>query len=310
MGALKSSGHAAPYTLRSRCLLGRSTTCDLRFDDARISGEHALLTWRGDAWELRDLGSRNGTYVAGRKVSAGASVGLSRGDVFTMGGPAPPAPELCLLDASAPVASALHLSRGIVRTASHGLLTLPDDDSPHASVVEARDGRWMLEIGGEARAASDREIILVGGEAWSLDVPAPMGPTIDAEAQIPTLDSVVLSFRVSLNEEYVEIAALHPTGDIVVPARSHHYLLLTLARARRDDSEAGASADAAGWRERDELCRMLATDEYRLNVDICRARKQLAAAGIAGAASIVERRLGTGRLRLGAARVKIERQAT
>ena len=63
-----------------------------------------------------------------------------------------------------------------------------------------------------------------------------------------------------------------------------------------------------GWRDRDELCRMLATDEYRLNVDICRARKQLAAAGLAGAASIVERRPGTGRLRLGAARVKIERE--
>jgi hypothetical protein len=54
---------------------------------------------------------------------------------------------------------------------------------------------------------------------------------------------------------------------------------------------------------------MLATDEYRLNVDVCRARKQFAAAGLLGGATIVERRQGTGRMRLGVALFEIERDA-
>jgi pSer/pThr/pTyr-binding forkhead associated (FHA) protein len=74
---LKQSGQAAPYNLRSRCLLGRSPTCDVRLEDARISGEHARVSWTGHAWELRDLGSRNGTFVLGRKVPAGGRVALA-----------------------------------------------------------------------------------------------------------------------------------------------------------------------------------------------------------------------------------------
>ncbi|MDC0743586.1 FHA domain-containing protein [Polyangium mundeleinium] len=308
MGALKQSGHAAPYNLRSWCLLGRSPTCDVRLDDARISGEHARVSFTGHGWELRDLGSRNGTFVHGQKVPTADRVALAEGDVFTLGGPARPAPELCLVDASPPIASALHVASGKVLVAAGGVLSLPDEDDPQASLVETREGRWVLESGGATRDAVDREIVVVGGEAWSLDVPALTGPTLDAAAGVPTLDNVVFRFRVSRNEEYVEITLLHPAGDVLVPTRSHHYLLLTLARARRDDSEAGAARDAAGWRERDELCRMLMMDEYRLNVDVCRARKQLAAAGIAGSANVVERRVGSGRLRLGTPQIKIERE--
>jgi hypothetical protein len=51
----------------------------------------------------------------------------------------------------------------------------------------------------------------------------------------------------------------------------------------------------------------LATDELRLNVDVFRARKQFAALGIQGAANIVDRRTGTGRIRLGVERVEVRR---
>ncbi|WP_437678269.1 hypothetical protein [Sorangium sp. So ce131] len=44
-----------------------------------------------------------------------------------------------------------------------------------------------------------------------------------------------------------------------------------------------------------------------MNVEGCRARKQLSALGIEGAASIVDRRMGTGRIRLGAERVDVRR---
>jgi hypothetical protein len=52
---------------------------------------------------------------------------------------------------------------------------------------------------------------------------------------------------------------------------------------------------------------MLAIDELRLNVEVCRARKQFSALGIQGAATIVDRRMGSGRIRLGVERVDVRR---
>jgi hypothetical protein len=81
--------------------------------------------------------------------------------------------------------------------------------------------------------------------------------------------------------------------------------LVTLARARL--AEATEPPVERGWLEREELCRMLAIDELRLNVEVCRARKQFSALGIQGAATIVDRRMGSGRIRLGVERVDVRR---
>ena len=50
---------------------------------------------------------------------------------------------------------------------------------------------------------------------------------------------------------------------------------------------------------------MVGTDGPRLNVDVFRVRRQLAALGIHGAAGIIERRPGSGQLRLGTDRVEV-----
>src|SRR4029077_20862170 len=38
--------------------------------DATVSRLHAVLENLGHAWSIRDLGSRNGTYINGEKISA------------------------------------------------------------------------------------------------------------------------------------------------------------------------------------------------------------------------------------------------
>src|SRR4051812_42789862 len=51
-------------------VLGRQRGSDLVVRDSRASRRHAELTPLGDdRWQLRDLGSANGTYVDGRKVT-------------------------------------------------------------------------------------------------------------------------------------------------------------------------------------------------------------------------------------------------
>ncbi|MEY2515306.1 MAG: hypothetical protein QOJ89_2664 [bacterium] len=53
---------------RSSWLLGRASTCDVRFDARGVSRCHALLVKRGRCWSLVDLDATNGTVVNGQRV--------------------------------------------------------------------------------------------------------------------------------------------------------------------------------------------------------------------------------------------------
>jgi hypothetical protein len=49
----------------SRMTVGRDPSCDIVLSDSTVSREHAALVRRGDTWWVLDLGSTNGTRVAG-----------------------------------------------------------------------------------------------------------------------------------------------------------------------------------------------------------------------------------------------------
>ncbi|MEM7285129.1 MAG: FtsK/SpoIIIE domain-containing protein [Actinomycetota bacterium] len=53
---------------RSEIVVGRSSRADVVLDDPTVSPIHARLYREGDAWEIEDLGSHNGTTVGGEAV--------------------------------------------------------------------------------------------------------------------------------------------------------------------------------------------------------------------------------------------------
>ncbi len=57
------------FPLRGKTVLGRHVECDIRIDDQGISRRHAELEVTGEGLVVRDLGSSNGTFVNGEKVS-------------------------------------------------------------------------------------------------------------------------------------------------------------------------------------------------------------------------------------------------
>jgi adenylate cyclase len=63
-------------------LLGRAPGNDLVLKSVRVSSHHAAIEARAGVWVVRDLGSRNGTFVNGVRVAEAA---LTEGDVLHVG---------------------------------------------------------------------------------------------------------------------------------------------------------------------------------------------------------------------------------
>jgi len=65
-------------------VLGRHEASDIVAADPAVSRRHARIYWDGSAYVLKDLGSKNGTFLNGAQVHAPSM--LSHGDTITLGG--------------------------------------------------------------------------------------------------------------------------------------------------------------------------------------------------------------------------------
>lgn len=61
------------YTLKDKTIVGRDPECDLTIDWYLLSRRHAELTIEDDHLLIKDLDSRNGTYLNGEKVEEGTA---------------------------------------------------------------------------------------------------------------------------------------------------------------------------------------------------------------------------------------------
>jgi len=83
-----ASPHAEPpvgstFPLDALTTLGRDVNNAIVVDDPFASSEHAILTFRGRAWYVEDLGSTNGSFVNGVPVEQVAPLGF--GDELQVG---------------------------------------------------------------------------------------------------------------------------------------------------------------------------------------------------------------------------------
>ena len=262
-----------------------------------MSGEHATIAWTGKHWEIRDLGSRNGTYVDGTRIESGRNVRLMLGTQVAFG-------DLragwTVVDDSAPSIMAIHLSTGIVQSGPRDLLVLPSVEAPEVSIYRDADGGWWMDAGQTAERLEDQQTISSPSGDWMVLLPSVEEGTPLLDAQLP-FDAVELRFAVDRREERVNVTVFAHGIEKHLAEREHGYVLLTLARARREDAE--LPVEQRGWRDRETLERMLGMDGNALNVAIHRARQQLSTAGVQGAAKVVEvrprqRRFGTDRFRI------------
>src|SRR5207244_6550151 len=69
----------------SHLRVGRSPDSGLHLARSYVSLEHAAVRWSGDAWEVKDLGSKNGTFVDGARIASGQSQRIDVGSRIAFG---------------------------------------------------------------------------------------------------------------------------------------------------------------------------------------------------------------------------------
>jgi len=73
----------ASLALDAIATIGRDVNNAIVVEDQFASAEHAILTFRGRAWYVEDLGSTNGTFVNGAPVEGVVPLGF--GDIVQVG---------------------------------------------------------------------------------------------------------------------------------------------------------------------------------------------------------------------------------
>jgi hypothetical protein len=128
---------------------------------------------------------------------------------------------------------------------------------------------------------------------------------IERFPRVVRLPDLALTFEVSRDEEYVHLRMACEQRDFDMGARTHNYLLLTLARRRLADASAHPLDASCGWIYQDEFEHDPTMAAPQLNVHIFRIRRHFIRCGVIDGEAIVERRPQTRQLRIGAARISI-----
>ena len=123
--------------------LGRETINDIVLKDPEVSRRHIRFTQMAGRFIIEDLGSTNGTFLNGRRISAPSP--LLNGDVIDLGGSLrltffgpPGAAEATVIEQPDELAGALPttVSPEPDEAPPQGVPTAPDQDSPVASPAQ------------------------------------------------------------------------------------------------------------------------------------------------------------------------------
>ncbi|HYQ44752.1 MAG TPA: FHA domain-containing protein [Polyangiaceae bacterium] len=303
MAQLREMNGVRAIVLQPEHLVGRSPQCTLQLVPGYVSAQHALIRWNGNSWRLLDRGSRNGTHLNGKLIEPGRDVALEQGAVIAFGHPNE---RWSLVDVSAPQPGVVCLDTGAYLPAVDGVIGLPSADNP-ACVLYQRgvDGAWLLELPNQSTLPiQDNETFQFADAQWQFCCPRAFNSTSAANLETDLLESVLV-FRVSSDEEFVELSLQYANRVLMLGTRQHNFLLLTLARARLADAARELPEAECGWIYKEQLAQGLLVTSQQVDGEVFRIRRHFGHHGVPQAAVIIERRPGTTQLRIGMSRLQI-----
>ena len=307
--------------LRSQHLFGRHAgSCHTLLDCPEASRMHATVAWNGARWLLQD-NSSNGTFVNGAKIKPNIKqhiraedelqFGSMNSDVWQVQDDNPPTALLIPLNVNDKnKAEVIELS-GVLTLAEDctGLTSISAQEDPEASlhdVVEAsfyqaEDGRWLCEnLSGVVELNTGDKIATSLG-VWLFVGVDDVESTMPVHQEVNKSHEVQAIFVASKNEEHVALTISGSNGSYDLGERTHHELMLYLARKRLSDRKTGVVESEQGWVDKELLSQQTGLDEKHINILIYRLRQQLILADSSHLKllQVVERRRGALRFALG-----------
>ncbi len=299
MGHLKNSTGSV-LELGSLTSIGRHSRSDIVLNDASVSNLHATISWSNTGcWELRDAGSTNGTQIEGVRLSPGERARILVGAKLSFG-----SVDLEMLDGAPPAPELIREEPNLVLRAQSGMFDLTPYHTCPATVVEHVDGDWWLDAGERSELLRDGDVFALDNVRWRLHAVSSVASTeqhgsADPAAGAP-LGGAQLELYAPPELETAELVIR--VGNKVI--RSHgrrERLLAKLVEFRiMDQLDPRIHPAEHGWVYADDLCTWLDLESIEhINVDVYRIRKHLIRSGVPNGASVVQRRRGTGQLRVG-----------
>lgn len=296
-------------------IFGRDLRCSSVLKSNAVSRFHARISWNGENWCLRDLGSRNGTYVNGRLLTSEGVYYLALGDIilfgdfeekffFTENSP----PESCLIFAENDGSEA--------KIPLTHLLPLPSVERPVSTIFAGKMGDFYLETeSGEILPLQHAVPFYVEDRIYTpyFENPPDESPQTDTSEMRGSGSALAtfLEILVSPDEESAEIK-FHKGNEVIsLTHKVHFYLLAYLARKRIEEAERDEASlndskdDGYGWIDCEIICKDLMMYRDHLGQQVFRIRQDFKAIDPLIAEKIIDRRL-RGKMRIGFPTSKIQ----
>jgi len=268
----------------------RKDSVDTYINHSYVSKLHAVIEWRQPNWLLKDM-SKNGLKLNNKIIPVQTPVVLSVGDVIDFAGMGEA--TLIIKDLDAPVPMLINQVDPTETIKIDESMLLPNEQSPELALHLCPDReQWFAERiteGIEAGPYVHGDLLKLGDAEWKFLMVSQDDATKEFNAKQHSLNDVTFRFDLSQDEESTNLTLIDNGVEIELGERSHHYLLVHLLR-----HSAQAEDKAGSWLDSQLLMKELGLEEAHMNIQIFRARKQVASAlpTVSGHSRLIERRRG------------------
>ena len=239
-----------------------------------ISQSHAVIEWKNGDWYLQDC-SRNGTLIS-KKYFHHASTKLKENDIIQFG--RDESTKYQVVNLNPPVSYLVSLSNPETIMELGNFEKITNDENEEILFYYSSDMCWKAETESYSIKFEHEKTYRLNNDNWLFVENEPLDATIDTRNLV---DQAEFQFKVSEDEESVQVNITIDGLKLDLGERSHHHLLLILARKRFSDSKEDSLTNNCGWLDVENLVSQLSkelyktVDEYYINILIHRFRKQL-----------------------------------
>ena len=288
---LKSPNYSGLEYLRDYHTFGRrKESVDTLIEHPYVSKFHAVIEWREPNWLLKDV-SKNGLKLNNKIIPSQKPTALNIGDTIDFSGIGEATLIIKNLDAPTPLL--VNKTSPLETIEISESLLLPNDDTPEIALFLCPDReQWFAETvkeGIETGPYENGDVIRLNGTEWTFLLIAEDDATTEYNPKQASLDDVVFRFDLSQDEENTNLTLIENGVEIDLGQRTHHYLLVHLLRHR------STQGNDSGWLDSQLLLKELGLEETHMNIQIFRARKQVASSlpSTSGHSKLIERRRGS-----------------